>query len=327
MTLKGKKVLVTGAGGFIGSHLAERLVELGANVRAFIHYNSRGSLGWLESSESRPEIDFALGDLADAGTVRAAVSDREIVFHLGALIAIPYSYVAPASYVQVNVAGTTNLLSAAVTEGVERVVHTSTSEVYGTATKIPMSEEHLLNAQSPYAASKTGADQIALAFVHSYGLPVVTIRPFNTYGPRQSARAIIPTLISQCLFADKVKVGNLTPTRDFTFVSDTVDGFIRAATAEGVSGATLNLGSGTEISIAALAEVIASQTGRELSLDQEPDRMRAQGSEVEQLCSDNSKARRMLSWQPSISLEDGIGLTIDWIKAHPEHFPVELYSI
>ena len=327
MSLAGRSVLVTGAGGFIGSHLSERLAEVGARVRAFVHYNSSGSLGWLGGSPRADDIEIIQGDLTDEATVRSAVSGTEVVFHLGALISIPYSYVAPSSYVQVNIGGTTNVLLAARAEGVGRIVHTSTSEVYGTAATVPMSEEHPLSAQSPYAASKTGADQIALSFARSFGSPVVTVRPFNTYGPRQSARAVIPTLISQCLFSDEVNIGNLTPTRDFTFVSDTVEGFLLAATSPDLAGTAINLGTGQEISIGTLAELIASLTGRELELNQQPVRMRPEGTEVERLCSDNALAHRLLGWQPSVALRDGLQLTIDWIKEHPEHFPVDMYSI
>ncbi|WP_180540124.1 GDP-mannose 4,6-dehydratase, partial [Nevskia soli] len=244
MCWRGRLVLVTGAGGFIGSHLSEALVDAGAKVRALVHYNALGSRGWLDQSPKADEMQVIAGDVCDRESVRPAVKDCSVVFHLAALIGIPYSYNAPGSYVRTNIEGTLNILQAARELGVERVVHTSTSEVYGSARYTPIDEAHPLQAQSPYAATKIGADKIAEAFYLSFGLPVVTVRPFNTFGPRQSARAVIPSILAQCLNGETVQLGSLTPTRDFNFISDTVDGFLKAGCADAVFGETINLGSG-----------------------------------------------------------------------------------
>ncbi len=281
MTLAGQKILVTGAGGFIGSHLAERLVREGARVRAMVHYNALGSRGWLDESELRGDMEIVAADITDHDSVRAALRDREVVFHLAALIAIPYSYAAPGSYVHTNVQGTLNVLQAARELGVERMLHTSTSEVYGTARCVPIDEQHPLQGQSPYSASKIGADKLAEAFHYSFGVPVVTVRPFNTFGPRQSARAVIPTIISQCLAGKRtIQLGSLAPTRDMNYVSNTVDGFLAAATAEGAVGQTINLGSGREISIGDLARLIAQLAGVEVELETQEERLRPEQSEV-----------------------------------------------
>src|SRR3989338_1281307 len=255
--LKAKKVLVTGAGGFIGSHLTEHLVELGAQVRALVQYNSLGSWEWLEDSYVKKDIEVLLGDIRDQDCVQRLVKERDIVFHLAALIGIPYSYEAHSSYVQTNILGTLNVLQAAVKAGIERMIHTSTSETYGSAQYLPMDEKHPLCGQSPYAASKIGADMLAESFYRSFHLPVVTLRPFNTYGPRQSARAIIPTIITQILSKSDIDMGSLTPLRDFTFVKDTVLGFVAAASSQAkVLGEVFNLGSGKQISIGELAKFI-----------------------------------------------------------------------
>src|SRR6185503_5194855 len=264
MSWNGQKVLVTGAAGFIGSHLAERLVALGANTRAFVHYNSSGSWGWLDRSLVRDQIEVVLGDVRDRESIDVAMKKVDVVFHLAALIAIPYSYDAPLSYVRTNVEGTLNVLQSARSQSVGKIVHTSTSEVYGTARSVPISEEHPLQGQSPYSASKIGADKIAESFYLSFGLPVVVVRPFNTFGPRQSARAVIPTIISPALRESAISLGNLEPTRDLNYVADTVVGFIKAAEAPNAVGEVINLGTGQEISIGKLAETILAMMGKRL---------------------------------------------------------------
>ncbi|HBF34980.1 TPA: NAD-dependent dehydratase [Candidatus Sumerlaeota bacterium] len=314
MQWQGKKVLVTGAGGFIGSHLTERLVELGADVRAFVHYNAQNSSGWLDQSPRRDALRIIAGDITDGYCVREAARGVDVIFHLAALIAIPYSYHAPASYVRTNVEGTLNVLQAARDCGAERLVHTSTSEVYGTARQVPISETHPLQGQSPYSASKIGADKIAEAFQLSFDVPVVTVRPFNTFGPRQSARAVIPVIITQCLAGNTVRLGNLLPTRDLNFVANTVEGFICAAVAEKAVGQTFNLGSGREISIGNLAQLIARLMGKAVSIETESERLRPDKSEVERLLADNSRACEVLSWTPKIDLESGLKITIDWMR-------------
>jgi UDP-glucose 4-epimerase len=315
-------VLVTGADGFIGSHLVERLVADGANVRAFCLYNSRGSAGWLDDvpAPTREALDIRLGDIRDARFVEGAVEGVSHVFHLAALIAIPYSYVAAASFVETNVAGTLHVLEAARRAGVERVVHTSTSEVYGTPDELPIRETHPLQAQSPYAASKTAADQLALAFHASYELPVVVLRPFNTFGPRQSDRAVLPTMLRQLLAGQReIHLGRLDPRRDLTYVADTVDGFVRAATAANVDGEVIQLGTGRSESIGelfALATRLLDITDARPIEDQA--RVRPDRSEVMALQSDPAKARALLGWTAETSLEDGLRRTIDWLRAHPE---------
>lgn len=326
-SLSGRKVLVTGAGGFIGSHLVERLVELGAEVRAMVHYNALGSRGWLNGSPSTDRIEVVAGDLADAGSVSAAVQGQDVVLHLGALIGIPYSYVAPESYVRINVVGTLNILTAARAHGVSRVVHTSTSEVYGSALSVPISEEHPLQGQSPYSATKIGADKLAESFYRSFELPVVTLRPFNTFGPRQSTRAVIPTIIGQALSLDEVRLGNLQPTRDLTFVSDTVEGFVAAATAPGIEGETINLGTGEEISVGDLARLIMRRLDRPLRIVEESERTRPKGSEVDRLVSDNRKARERLDWAPQVSLTDGIDRTIAFLRANMHLYNPGAYTV
>lgn len=327
MNLSGRKVLVTGAGGFIGSHLTERLVELGAETRALIHYSSSGTWGWLDSSPLRQDIDVCNGDLRDQGSLERAVKGVEIVFHLGALIAIPYSYQAPLSYVRTNIEGTLNVLDLAIRNQVSVVVHTSTSEVYGSARSVPISESHPLQGQSPYSASKIGADKIAEAFHLSFGLPVVTVRPFNTYGPRQSARAVIPTIISQVLAGSVVRLGNLNPTRDLNYVADTVEGFIKAAGSPEAIGEVINLGTGREISIGELARRIMAVLGKDLPIETEVERVRPVKSEVERLCADNSKARELLGWEPRFTLEQGVAATIEWMRENNERYRPGVYTI
>jgi NAD dependent epimerase/dehydratase len=323
----GKKALVTGAGGFIGSHLVERLVELGAEARALVHYNSNGSWGWLDQSPHKDNVQVFAGDIRDPDSLRQAIEGVEVIFHLAALIAIPYSYQAPLSYVRTNVEGTLNILQSAIRHDVGLVVHTSTSEVYGTARKIPIDEGHQLQGQSPYSASKIGADKLAEAFHLSFGLPVVTIRPFNTYGPRQSARAVIPTIVSQVFGAGTIRLGNLQPTRDLNYVSDTVAGFVQAAESPGAVGETINLGTGREISIGELAAMIVRITGKDLPIITESERVRPERSEVERLCADNTKARELLAWQPAFTLEAGLARTIEWIKENNERYRSSVYAI
>ncbi|MBN1877187.1 MAG: SDR family NAD(P)-dependent oxidoreductase [Anaerolineae bacterium] len=322
----GKKVLVTGAGGFIGSHLAEKLVELGAETRAFVRYNSRGTWGWLDTSLYKADIQMIAGDIADRDRVYQAMKNVDVVFHLAALIGIPYSYHAPRSYVRTNIEGSLNILQAALETNVTRVVHTSTSEVYGTAQYVPINEKHPLQGQSPYSATKIGADKLAEAFYCAFALPVITVRPFNTYGPRQSARAVIPTIIIQAMTRDVIKLGNLTPTRDFNYVADTVWGFICAAQSNAL-GATVNLGTGHEISIGDLAHKIVKLMGKAIPVEYEDERMRPKGSEVERLCADNSLAKAYLTWEPHYTLEEGLKQTIEWIGGHLEYYRPNNYAI
>jgi NAD dependent epimerase/dehydratase len=320
VSVAGRTILVTGADGFIGSHLVERLVREGAKVRAFCLYTSRGTAGWLDDTEPaiRDQVDFRFGDIRDGAFVESAVAGVEIVMHLAALIAIPYSYVAAESFVDTNVGGTLNVLEAARRAGVERVIQTSTSEVYGTPDTLPIRETHPLQAQSPYAATKVAADQLALAFQRSHGVPVTVLRPFNTYGPRQSDRAVLPTMLRQLLAGrSEIQLGRLDTRRDLTFVADTVDGFVRAATAPGIDGMTIQLGTGRAESIGELFEVATRLTGNAASAVQAADRMRPDASEVLALQSDPSLARERLGWTATTELEDGIAQTIDWLRAHP----------
>jgi len=322
----GKKVLVTGAAGFIPSHLVEHLLDAGANVRAFVRYNSRGDAGFLKEVKDRARLEIIAGDLRDFNAVDQAVKGMEVVFHLGALISIPYSYYHPVEVVETNVNGTLNILMACRNYRVEKVVHTSTSEVYGTAITVPIDEEHPLQGQSPYSASKIGADKLAESFYCAYSLPVVTVRPFNTYGPRQSARAVIPAIISQVLARDVIHLGNLEARRDFTYVADTVNGFIRAAETVDVIGGVFNLGTGVEVTIGQLADLIIDITGRKVRIEVDPDRIRPAKSEVQRLLSDNSLARQKIDWQPAVSLEEGLQRTAKWIREHFEYFNPDIYS-
>lgn len=321
-----KRILVTGADGFIGSHLAERLVELGAKTRAFVHYNSLGSWGWLDESAVRNELEVVAGDIRDRDSVARATGGVDVVFHLAALIAIPWSYDAPLSYVQTNVEGTLNVLRASVDSGIQLVVHTSTSEVYGTARSVPIDESHPLQAQSPYAASKIGADKLAEAFHLSFGLPVATLRPFNTYGPRQSARAVIPTIVTQLLSGSEIRLGNLAPTRDFTFVRDTAEAFVRVAEAPAAIGRVINAGSGRETSIGELAGRIARLMGADAGVELDPQRVRPDGSEVERLLADAALARELIGWQPTTELDDGLRETIEWLQRNTGRYRPEQYA-
>lgn len=316
MSWQGKKVLVTGADGFIGSHLVEALVREGAQVRAFTYYNSFGAAGWLDSisAEARKEIEIFPGDVRDPERVRQAVAGRSHVFHLASLIAIPYSYVSPASYVQTNIQGTLHVLEACRAHGVERLIHTSTSETYGSAQTVPISETHPLHGQSPYAASKIGADKIVESFYCSFNVPAVTVRPFNTYGPRQSNRAVISTILHQLLAGeDEIRVGALTPTRDFNYVTDTVAGFIALAEAPKAIGRVVNVGSGREISIGDLVQLIFKVTGREAKIVTEAQRLRPNASEVNRLVCDASLAKELAGWEPKVSLEEGLRRTAEWV--------------
>jgi dTDP-glucose 4,6-dehydratase len=334
--LSGKKILVTGADGFIGSHLVEALVRKGASVRALVFYNSLNSWGWLDDAEAdvRGQFQVVEGDIRDLHFVRGAVRDCEIVLHLAALISIPYSYLSAAAFIDTNVSGTLNVLQASRDCDVSRVVCTSTSEVYGSARYIPINEDHPLQAQSPYAASKIGADQLALSFYRSFGTPVVVLRPFNTYGPRQSARAVIPTIISQIASgAHEVEIGSLHPTRDFSFVTDTVRGFMHAAQSEGAIGKVINTGSGFEISIGDTVRLVAQIMKADVKVTQSAARIRPQASEVDRLCSDVRQAELVLDWKPEYSGRDGLirGLeqTASWFRdsANLSRYKTDRYNV
>ncbi len=320
MDYTGKRVLLTGASGFIGSHLAEELVTCGASVRAFLHYNSRGEEGNLKyiASEIRREIDVVYGDLTDPDAVKKAIRGVSHVFHLGALIAIPYSYVHPFSFVQTNVVGTANILNACLEIGIERLITTSTSEVYGTAVRIPMDENHRLHPQSPYAASKAAADHMIESYARSFGLPAVLVRPFNTYGPRQSTRAVIPTIIVQALRNGCVEIGSTTPTRDFNYVKDIAHGFALAGAAEDVDGEVFNLGTGEEHSVSEVIESVSTILGIELMVRETSDRMRPQSSEVHRLVADSEKAMQRLNWSPQYTFLDGLKEAVEWYEVYEQ---------
>lgn len=329
MNWANRKVLVTGAGGFVASHLVERLVAEGAQVRAFVRYNSRNDVGMLRliAPDVFSTLEIVHGDLRDVEAVRAAVRGMDTVFHLGALIAIPYSYVHPREVIDTNVMGTVNVLMAARDFDVRRVVHTSTSEVYGTARYTPIDEAHPLQGQSPYSASKIGADKIAESFYRSFEVPVVTLRPFNTYGPRQSTRAVIPTIITQALTCEEVKLGSLDPCRDFTFVGDTADGFIRVAEADNVLGEEINLGNDNTIRIGDLAEKIFGILGKAPKVITDAQRIRPGKSEVLRLWASNKKAKELIGWEPHVSLDEGLRLTIDWISTHLDLYRPDQYTV
>lgn len=323
------EVLVTGAGGFIGSHLTEALIRSGARVTAFLHYNARGDPGLLRYANPAlvNEARCYFGDLRDLQAVQRAMTGAQIVFHLGALIGIPYSYAHPHDVVQTNTIGTLNVLTAARETRVARVIHTSTSEVYGTALYTPIDEAHPLQGQSPYSASKIGADKLAESFHLSYGLPVTIVRPFNTYGPRQSARAVIPTIIMQLLVGAELTLGALTPRRDFTYVTDTVSGFLAAASSEETIGMVVNTGSGADISVGELVMLIARLMGRDVSVQLDEARLRPENSEVQQLLADTRRLRGLTGWQPVTSMEQGLRQTIDWIAAHLSLYQEKRYAI
>ena len=317
MNLDRKNVIVTGAGGFIGSHLTEALLQKNCNVKAFVHYNSFGRWGWLDylPKDLLRNIEIFTGDIRDPNGVSEAFKGQDVVFHLAALIGIPYSYHSPDAYVDTNVKGTLNILQAVRRHGVEKVIHTSTSEVYGTAQFVPITEQHPVNPQSPYAATKAGADFLALTFFRSFGTPVAVVRPFNTYGPRQSARAIIPTIITQILSGrSELTLGSLSPTRDLNFVEDTASGFIKAAESDRSTGEVINLGSDYEISIGDLAQKIAGLMNREISIHSDNERVRPEKSEVERLWASNAKAAELLGWKPEFKLDAGLEKTIAWFS-------------
>jgi NAD dependent epimerase/dehydratase len=320
---------VTGAGGFIGGHLCARLVELGARVRAFARYNSRndrGTLEWIDPSVAR-EIEVVLGDIRDVESVGRAIEGTEVVFHLAAQIAIPYSYVNPRDFSETNVLGSLNVAEGARAAGVRRLIHTSTSEVYGSARVLPIDEDHPLEPQSPYAASKVGADKLMDSYHRSFDLPVTILRPFNTFGPFQSARAIIPTILSQALAGDRLLLGSLDPRRDLTYVSDTVEGFIAAAASDAAIGRTLQLGTGSDVSIGELVELIALVVGRELHVEHDPARVRPPNSEVMRLISDPKLAFELTGWRCQVSLQEGLARTLEWVAANEGRFRTDHYVI
>lgn len=330
MNWNGTKALVTGACGFIGSHLAERLVDLGADVRCFVYYNSFNNWGWIDSlpENTKQQMDIFCGDIRDSYNVRTAMKDVDIVFHLAALIAIPYSYTSPASYVRTNVQGTLNVLLAARELGVEKIVHTSTSEVYGSAQYVPIDETHPLQGQSPYSATKIGADAIAESFYRSFHLPVIIVRPFNTYGPRQSARAVIPTIITQLLSGTtELKLGSQYPTRDFTFVEDTVEGFIKLAESEGAIGVATNIGSNLEIAIGDLARKITELMHQDVKIVFDDQRCRPKDSEVERLLASNDRLFKRTGWKPVWTLEKGLKKTIAWFQENMNRYKPDIYNV
>ena len=324
-----KSVLVTGAAGFIGSHLVELLVREGYQVRAFVHYNSEGRWHHLEhvAREIREAIEIVPGDIADPGSVSRAVAGCEWVFHLAALIGIPYSYIAPCSYVHTNVIGTLNVLEACRLHGVDRMFHTSTSETYGTAQYVPIDEKHPLVGQSPYSATKIGADKLAESYWLSFKVPTTIVRPFNTYGPRQSQRAIIPTIMTQAMSGNGLKLGNLDPVRDLTFVTDTAAGFLAAARSERTTGQTVNLGVGAGVSVRELVAKIGRICGRDFQVECQDQRIRPAASEVQRLISDNRLAKSLMNWEPQVSLDDGLLATFEHIKSHPQDYIDRGYTV
>jgi len=322
------KVLVTGSEGFIGSHLTELLVEKGFEVKAFVRYNFKNNWGWLEESKYKNDIEIYTGDVRDFDSVYDAMKDVDVVFHLAALIGIPYSYISPLAYIKTNTEGTYNVLESGRKLNLKRIIITSTSEIYGTAQYVPIDEQHPYNPQSPYAASKAAADHLALSYYRSFGTPVTIIRPFNTYGPRQSARAVIPTIISQILAGKKqIKLGNLSPTRDLNYVKDIANGFITVGLHENTVGDVYNLGTGQEISIGDLAEKIIELTEKEVEIIEDTQRIRPEKSEVERLLSNAEKAKKTTGWEPKYMLEEGLKETIDWIQDNLHHYKPEIYNI
>ncbi|WP_017211321.1 NAD-dependent 4,6-dehydratase LegB [Clostridium beijerinckii] len=330
MNLQGKKVLVTGAEGFIGSHLTERLVELGAKVTALVQYNSFNNWGWIDTFDKnmKESIEVVTGDIREYDGMKTIIKDQEVVFHLAALIAIPYSYLSPMAYVRTNIEGTTNVLEACREYDIEKIVHTSTSETYGTALYVPIDEKHPMQGQSPYSASKIGADKIAESFYRSFNLPVATIRPFNTYGPRQSARAVIPTIISQILAGKtEIQLGSLTPTRDFNYVKDTAEAFVKIAESEKTVGEVINAGSNYEISIGDTVKKIIDIIGKDVKIVCDEERIRPEKSEVNRLWADNTKIKELTEWVPQYSIDDGLSETVEWIKSNMKYFKTNIYNV
>ncbi len=332
MDLTGKNVLVTGSDGFIGSHLVEALLDTGCNVRAFVYYNSFNSWGWLDTlgAETRAALDVFAGDVRDPNGVREACKGIDVVFHLAALIGIPFSYHSPDSYVDTNVKGTLNVLQAVRDSQIERVVVTSTSEVYGTARYVPIDEAHPLQGQSPYSASKIGADKMAESFYRSFGTPVVTARPFNTYGPRQSARAVVPTIATQLLSGNtRIELGALAPTRDLTYVTDTAAGFVALASCDAAVGREVNMGNGHEISVGDLAALIAEVVGTEIEIVSSEERLRPEKSEVERLLADTTLMRELTGWEPEVTLREGLSRAVEWFSnaENLSHYKTDLYNV
>jgi len=328
MNLINKKVIVTGSSGFIGSHLTEKLVEMGCDVKAFVKYNFQNDWGWLEHSKIKDEIEIYTGDVRDYDAVYDAASDVDVIFHLAALIGIPYSYVSPLAYIKTNVEGTYNVLQSARQHNLDRVIVTSTSETYGSAQYVPIDEEHPMVGQSPYSASKISADQLSISYQRSFEMPVTIARPFNTYGPRQSARAIIPTIITQILNGQKeIKLGNLSPTRDFNYVKDTAAGFIALAEADNTIGEITNIGSNFEISMRDTVDLIVKLTGENVKIVTDEQRVRPDKSEVDRLYCDNSKIKKLTAWKPEYTLEAGLKETIDWFADNMKFYKPEIYNV
>lgn len=323
-----KNILITGAGGFIGSHLVEKCVELGYNVKAFVRYNSKNNWGWLEKSKYLNDIQVITGDIRDFDSVNDSMQDCDTVFHLAALIGIPYSYVSPLAYIRTNIEGTYNVLQAAKKNNLQNIMVTSTSETYGTAQYVPINENHPLVGQSPYSASKIAADQIALSYYRSFGLPIKIVRPFNTFGPRQSARAFIPTVISQILDGKtQLKLGNLNPTRDLTFVKDTAAGFLAIANSKHLYGEVTNIGMNEEISMGNLIQLIANLMNKEVIIEEDNQRIRPAKSEVEQLRCDNTKIQKHTDWKPEYSVKSGLAETINWLEKNMDSYKTNIYNV
>ena len=329
MSWKRKKVLVTGAGGFIGSHLVERLVELGACVTAFVKYNSRNNRGCVEilPEAVKAKINIIPGDICEYESISKAVKGQDVVFHLAALVGIPYSYLNPQEVIETNTMGTLNILLSAKDKKMDRVVLTSTSEVYGTALYVPIDEQHPLQGQSPYSASKIAQDKIAESFHKSFGMPISIVRPFNSFGPRQSLRAVIPTIIAQALIKDEIYLGEITSKRDFTYVADTVEGFIKIASSEKAIGQVINIGSGREVSVKDVVGIVGKILNKKIDVKIDKKRIRPQKSEVRRLLADNSKARRLLGWKPEVSLEEGLRRTIEWIRPQVSGLKSNEYNV
>ena len=330
MDLKGKKVLVTGSEGFIGSHLTERLVELGADVTALVQYNSFNNWGWIDTFDKniKSSINVVTGDVREYDGMKRIIKGQQVVFHLAALIAIPYSYLSPMAYVKTNVEGTTNVLEACREYSVEKIVHTSTSETYGTALYVPIDEKHPMQGQSPYSASKMAGDKMAESYYRSFGVPVATIRPFNTYGPRQSARAVIPTVISQILSGSReIKLGSMSPTRDFNFVLDTAEAFVKVAESDKTVGEVVNAGSNFEISIGDTVKKIIDIIGQDVNIVCDQQRLRPQNSEVNRLWADNRKIRELTQWKPKYDIDEGLKLTVEWIRNNMQYYKTDIYNV